>query len=132
MYRPLLSVILLLGLSPAAPARDLHLAGTLIASDATPVSSAVVTLVRAGTGWKRAVLSNQAGAFSFTGLAPGAYRLEAVKPGFRPVIRPLVHITSGDTIPLRLQMADVPSPPIATVQAASDILPSLAFPAYWP
>src|ERR1051325_3332876 len=49
------------------------------------VPGATLTLLAEATGVKRTSATNDAGAYSFPGLPPGAYRLTAESKGFRAI-----------------------------------------------
>ena len=68
------------------------------------VTAAVVTATQVDSGSARQLLSNAQGAFQLTALPPGEYRIEAVKPGFDPVLRTGVVLRPGLTATLSLQM----------------------------
>src|SRR5260370_33263407 len=51
------------------------------------VAGVTITATNKGTNAARTVITNDAGAYSFPSLAPGAYSLRAEKPGFKAVVR---------------------------------------------
>jgi Carboxypeptidase regulatory-like domain len=97
--------------SLAVRSQDVHLAGTVTGPDLKPVEAAVVTIIQPDSGWKRAVLSNRQGSFQLTQFPPGRYRVEVVKPGFKPLILPRVDVPAQDTPVLDLRMMDADPEP---------------------
>ena len=50
------------------------------------VPGATVTLVQAATGASRTVITNESGAYQFTGLVPATYEMTVTLDGFRTVV----------------------------------------------
>lgn len=101
--------MLALVLTNASLAQDSVLAGRITAYDLAPVPIAVVTVIQLDTGWKRAVLSDGRGSFVLHGLPPGEYRVEAVKPGFKPAVESMITVKPGENPSLDLHL--VPASP---------------------
>ncbi|MBL8174235.1 MAG: TonB-dependent receptor [Bryobacterales bacterium] len=59
------------------------LTGIVTDPQAKPLAGVAVELLQQQTGRRRAATTSLAGEFTFTALAPGAYRLEASRDGFR-------------------------------------------------
>ena len=77
--------------------------GRVIGSGET-IRTAVVTLTRIDSGWKRFVLTDQQGRFSISTLLSGHYRLEALKPGFKLASPKIVDVHSNQTLAVELRM----------------------------
>lgn len=60
--------------------------------------SAAVTLRALATGATREAATGPSGDYAVQGLAPGDYELRVTANGFRPLIRPAVRITTGETM----------------------------------
>ena len=56
------------------------------------------------TGLKYTVQTNSAGLFALTNLAPGAYRLELSKQGFRTLVKPSMELHVQDVVALNFEM----------------------------
>jgi iron complex outermembrane receptor protein len=69
------------GASRAAEAQTSSIVGTVVDESGARLSGAVVTLTT--TDFRRVGVSDASGAYSFTNLAPGSYRLAVDVPGFR-------------------------------------------------
>jgi hypothetical protein len=84
---------------------------TMSAADGAPIPFALVRLLpatpssagarTADSGAARAVqqaASNANGRFRFAGVAPGVYRLQLARIGYRPVLSPVLTVTGGETL----------------------------------
>lgn len=69
--------------APEAPAAG-SIGGTVKDIDEVSVAGAVVTLVAENAAESQSTESNSEGEFSFSGVAPGPYRLSVALQGFRP------------------------------------------------
>ena len=87
-------------------AQDSGIAGRITDAAGNVVATAVVTATQVDSGARRQVLCSALGRFRIAGLLPGNYRIEAVKPGFKPLLRTGIDLTSGSTATLDLQMDD--------------------------
>ena len=72
------------------------------AGAATP--GAAVTLTAVATNVARTAVSGAAGNAVFQGLAPGPYRLRVELSGFRPLVRDGIRVSTGETVPLDVQL----------------------------
>ena len=84
----LLSVVLLLCLiTPggflAAQSSTGEIGGQIVDESGAAVAAAHATLLNTGTGESRQFQTDESGAYQFTQLVPGAYRLTIDKAGFR-------------------------------------------------
>src|SRR3954447_125950 len=64
------------------------LTGVVTDSSEALVAGARISVVNVETGLRREILTNDAGAYTFTLLPVGRYRVEAVRDGFAPQSRP--------------------------------------------
>ena len=85
--------------------QDSRITGRIADSDGAVVAAAVVTATEVDSGSTRQVLCNAQGYFQLAPLPPGEYRIEAIKPGFKPLLRTGVGLSPGLTATVRLQMA---------------------------
>lgn len=137
MFRPrcvwhVFCVVFLLctGVAPAAPTQAVApaMSGTVVdETTGLPLSNATVTVAH---GSARAVTDN-AGHFRFTELAPGTYRLKIAHEGYQPAISDPVAVAAGQNarVTLSLQRANNGLKVIATtsVRASSSLVRSSTF-----
>src|SRR5437867_687302 len=87
----LVALCLFLALLLAAPLSSQTFYGSVIGTVTDPsgarIPGATLTLVNAGTGERRVVVSDEEGAYRFVNLVPGSYRLEVELPGFQRYVR---------------------------------------------
>jgi carboxypeptidase family protein len=98
-------------------AQSAQLTGRVTTGDQAPVAAAVVSVTNPDSGWKRAVLSNDRGYFSLQQLPPGEYRVEAVKPGFKPLVETAVDLRARDSLVLELRLTVDPAPQTVVLDA---------------
>jgi iron complex outermembrane receptor protein len=91
-----LALFLFLAAIPAL-AQSAQLTGTLRDPDHSVVANATVTL-RPTTGTSLETTTNAAGQYTFANVTPGAYRLEASKPGFAAIVIPSLTIIDGQSV----------------------------------
>jgi hypothetical protein len=106
-HKALLMMSGMLALSAAsvcAADPDTGIAGHVTDGNGTAIASVVVTVTQTDSGLKRMVLSNGQGHYLLDRLPPGEYRVEAVKPGFKPLSRNDVHVGPGRTITVDLSL----------------------------
>jgi hypothetical protein len=92
---------------PAAKAQGsvfASVAGHVSDSDDAMVADATVALVRLDTNERREVATDATGRYVFTRLAPGGYRLEVQKDGFRRVTVEPVTLAVNDAVTRNLQL----------------------------
>jgi hypothetical protein len=111
------AVPLCLWISLPALGQDCRLAGHILDHSRAPVATAVVTVTHVDSGSKRQVLSNARGYFQLAPLPPGNYRIEAVKPGYKPLARTGVELGVGMTTAMDLQMAEAEVSETVTLEA---------------
>jgi len=85
-------------------AQDSRIAGRITDAAGAAVATAVVTATQVDSGSALQVLCNAQGYFQLAPLPPGEYRIEAVKPGFKPLLRTGVGLGPGLTATVRLRM----------------------------
>lgn len=73
---------------PATPPGAATIEGTVVTDDADrrPVHRATVTIVSGALGMPQSVVTDDAGAFTFTGVAAGNYTVQVTKPAYVPVL----------------------------------------------
>ncbi len=80
------------------------ISGRVTSGDHSPVATAVVSVTRPDSNWRRLLLTNARGEFSLQQLAPGRYELEAVKPGLKVATRTIVTVRPGPPQIVTLRM----------------------------
>jgi hypothetical protein len=103
-----LSLSVLLGLSLPAMGQDSRITGHITDGNQSAVATAVVTATQVDSGSRRQVLSTAQGFFQLGPLAPGSYRIDVVKPGFKPLSQSGVELAGhlAATVDLRLEIAE--------------------------
>jgi hypothetical protein len=104
--RYLTTIPLCLWLSLPASAQLCRIRGTVTDSRQAAVAAAVVTVIQVNSGLIHQVLSNAHGRFQLMTMPPGEYRVEAAKPGFKPLPHTRVTLGTGLTAVLDLHMED--------------------------
>ena len=109
-----LFVYAILLLAICSPARGQVGAASLsgIVEDTTGASipGATVTIQNSASGAVRHLQSNSAGAFTFSAVPVGDYKLTVEHAGFKQLVRPAIHLNAGDTLTLtdlQLTVGDV-------------------------
>jgi hypothetical protein len=97
--------------------QDFGISGQVRDASRIAVATAVVTATSAESGSTRQVLSNAQGHFRLDRLPPGQYRIEAVKPGFKPLLRTGVGLGVGLTANVDLQMEEAEASETVILQA---------------
>jgi len=100
------AVPLCLWFSLPAVGQDCRITGHVIDAGRAAVASAIVTVTQLDSGSSRQVLSNTQGYFQLAALPPGTYRIDAMKPGFKPLSRTGVELSPGSAFTLDLRMED--------------------------
>ncbi len=116
----LATITLLLLLSAPAIAQDGRIAGRVTDSRQTAVAAAVVTATLLDSGAVRQVLSNAEGHFQIGRLPLGQYRIEVVKPGFKPLMRSGVGLDAGAIATLDLKMTGTAVPESVGLEVRQD------------
>src|SRR2546428_68624 len=74
--------------------------GTVVDSSGAIVPGSKVTVTNEATGAERTLITTENGVFIFTNLVPTTYSVKIEQPGFRPVTRTALTLTSGDRLAL--------------------------------
>ncbi|HEX2722698.1 MAG TPA: carboxypeptidase-like regulatory domain-containing protein [Gemmatimonadaceae bacterium] len=85
------------------------IAGVVATEDGKAVPGATVRLSRNDGTSPREITTEQNGAFRFTNLAPGLYRLTSRRIGFREAILLSLRIVAGQTSEIRVQLTASPT-----------------------
>jgi hypothetical protein len=108
------AIPLCLWLSLPLAAQDCRIAGRITDAGRTAVATAIITATQVDSGAKRQVLSNAQGYFQLAPLSAGQYRIEAAKPGFKPLSPRAVSLSPGSAATVDLQMENTQaSEPVA-------------------
>ncbi|PYR96678.1 MAG: hypothetical protein DMG16_27145 [Acidobacteria bacterium] len=94
-----LGVFLLAGLIQAQTITG-SITGTVVDSSGAIVPGSKVTVTNEATGAERTLITTENGVFIFTNLVPTTYSVKIEQPGFRPVTRTALTLTSGDRLAL--------------------------------
>jgi hypothetical protein len=89
------AVLLCCWLSVPAIGQDCRITGRITDADGSALATAIVTATHLESGFERQVLSNAQGSFQLAPLPAGQYRIDAVKPGFKPLSRTGVDLAAG-------------------------------------
>ena len=79
-------------------------AGNVVDQAGAAVPGAAVTIMAMGTNLSRTMLTGPEGFYLFSGLTPGAYRMRVELPGFRPMIREGIRLSTGETVRMIVQL----------------------------
>src|SRR5437899_10743151 len=94
-----LGVFLLAGVTQAQTITG-SITGTIVDSSGAIVAGSKVTVTNEATGAERTLTTTENGVFIFTNLVPTTYSVKIDMPGFRPVTRTGLTLTSGDRLAL--------------------------------
>src|SRR5262245_22391635 len=83
MIRHIILAISLLAAPAVAQTIQSSISGTVTDSSHKPIAGAPIQVVHEETNRRRSAVTDAAGVFSVSNLAPGQYRVEADKDGFR-------------------------------------------------
>ena len=72
--------------------------GVIRSTDELPLPGATVTATSPDLQGSREAVTDANGVYFLHGLAPGAYRIEIVMPGFQPAVRPDVQVRVGGSV----------------------------------
>ena len=93
------AVFLLAGVAQAQTITG-SITGTVVDSSGAIVPGSKVTVTNEATGAERTLITTENGVFIFTNLVPTTYSVKIEQPGFRPVTRTALTLTSGDRLAL--------------------------------
>ena len=105
-YTLMLTVVLCPWLALPGMAQECRITGHITDSRQAAIPNAIVIVTHVYTGSTRQVLSNPHGHFQLMPTPPGEYRIEALKPGFRPLVRTGTAQCSASTADLHLQLEE--------------------------
>jgi hypothetical protein len=125
----LLAAMLILGVSATADAiaQKATVEGHARAEEGgTPVQFALVRLVRADScplpsDNPPQGITNADGRYRFDGVAPGRYRVQLLRIGFRPVLSDPVQVAAGETVQLELRVASQPVVVLPPITVTADV-----------
>ena len=107
-------LILGTGAAPDAIAQNAAIEGVARAEESgTPVQFALVRLVRADSSPLPSDsppqgITSATGRYRFDGVAPGRYRVQLLRIGFRPVLSDPVQVAAGETVQFAFRVASQP------------------------
>jgi hypothetical protein len=112
----LIAAVLVLGAAsaPDVNAQSAAVEGVARAEEGgAPVQFALVRLVRADSSSRPSDnppqgITSASGRYRFGGVAPGRYRVQLLRIGFRPVLSDPVQVAAGETVQLALRVASQP------------------------
>jgi hypothetical protein len=87
-------------------AQDCRITGHIADANRAGVATAIVTVTQVDSELTRQVLSNADGNFQLARLPQGKYRIDVVKPGFKPLSRIGVELGKNAATTVDLQMED--------------------------
>jgi hypothetical protein len=95
--------------------------GTIADQSGSSIAAAKVTLVRAESGLRIAVESNEAGKYTAGSLLPGTYRLEVLKEGFDRLERAGIIVTTGQTVAIDFTLKVGSTSEVVTISEAAPL-----------
>ena len=81
------------------------LTGVVTDASGAAVPGATITVTNVDTNLQRVVVSTGDGVYTAAALAPGAYRIDVLLPGFKPVRLERVHLATGQTARIDFHLA---------------------------
>ena len=81
------------------------LTGVVTDASGAAVRGATITVTNVDTNLQRVVVSTGDGVYTAAALAPGAYRIDVLLPGFKPVRLERVHLATGQTARIDFHLA---------------------------
>src|SRR6266542_3995823 len=98
--------IFLTSVSTASAQATAQINGTVADSSGGVLPGAAVTATQTDTGFRREVVTDQAGSYTLTNLPVGPYRLEVALSGFRTYVQSgiVLQVNSSPVIPVTLQL----------------------------
>jgi len=86
------------------------------------VPGAIVLVTNTATGQRRDTVSSRDGVFAAAGLPPGDYRIDVALPGFKTLTHGGLHVVTGETARVDVQLATGDVREQVTVAAAMPAL----------
>ncbi len=96
--------------------------GTVLDPSGLAIARADVTLVQPSTGFSRRSATAENGSFAFPGLAPGQYRLQISREGFKQAERRNLNLTASETLSageIQLQVGSTSESVTVTAEGAT-------------
>ncbi len=113
-------IVCLLGAMLPLLAQNSSLQGTVTDAQGAAIPDAIVTLTNADTAATRKTIAGADGAYAFLQVAPGPYRVEAQRPGFRTLQQQVtLQVNLPATLNLLLEVGQVAETINVTESAAS-------------
>ncbi len=118
------SLLALLALAAVCAAQDprANLVGTVLDSSGAIMPGAEIRATKTDTGVIARSVANQDGKFTIRFLAPGLYRVNVEKPGFKNYSRDNVELRVADTVDLLIRMEVGSANETVTVEASTPLL----------
>src|SRR5689334_3611772 len=117
------AAVLLLTTLAFASARDRgELTGLIQDTSGGALASAIVTAVDQDSGIRRSGRTDGTGAYIFTALPAGEYKVSVRKPGFQSVIRWNVHVDAAETMRLDFVMTVGSMNQVITIEGAPPLI----------
>jgi hypothetical protein len=117
-----LSLGLVLARDAAAQGTNASIAGRVTDPSKAVIVGAKVATVNVGTNLRTEGTTNGSGEYYLTNLAPGNYRLELEKPGFKKLIRQNVDLHVQDALEIDFGMAVGSASEIVTVEGRAPLI----------
>src|SRR5271170_1460006 len=97
------------------------LRGTVTDPQGGVITSAIVTLSNAGTGFNRSATTDQRGEYQFVQVAPGTYQIVVETPGFTKLTRTDVQllVNTPTTLDLRMELGKTTDTVNVTAEASA-------------
>lgn len=114
--------LLLLPLAAAAQSSTATLQGLIADPSGAAVPGAEVTIANTATNITRRFTTAASGLYSFPLLPPGAYRIEVVKTGFKPLTRSNIVLQVSDRVSLDLKLEVGAATERVTVDATAPLV----------
>src|SRR5262249_48722372 len=98
------------------------LSGRLTDPSKAVIAGARIAAISSGTNLRYETLSNSSGEFFLPNLAPGRYRIEIEKPGFKKLVKPevILHVQDAQAIEFEMKLGDVSE--TITVEAGASVV----------
>lgn len=100
-----------------------RIVGTVVDQTGASVPGATVELTNPNTGFKRTVISNDDGSYSFPGLSPATYRVEVTAPNFKKAVVREAAALVDNTLTLNITLE--PGEVTAVVDVTSNTIESV-------
>jgi len=125
MRVPALAACLLLVFSSSglrAQSTNGSLSGRIADPSRAVIADAKISAINTATNFRYETTTNTSGEYYLTNLAPGLYRLEIEKPGFKKLIKPDVTLHVQDAIEINFELTLGSASETVTVEAGAPLL----------